>query len=59
MKVGDLVRVNPQSVSGYTKRTYPHVTEFGIIVVYDLYHPTVLYSGGYHIVPRSCLRVIS
>jgi len=59
MKIGDLVRVNPKSISERTKLNYPHVTEVGIVIEFNIYHPTVLYSDGEHTVSRSNLKVIN
>jgi hypothetical protein len=59
MKVGDLVRVNPKAIGDYAKTNYPHMTETGILVEWDAYHPVVLYSTGARIMARANMEVVS
>ena len=59
MKVGDLVRVNPRAIGDYAKTNYPHMTEVGILVEWDVYHPIVLYSTGVRTMARQNMEIIS
>jgi hypothetical protein len=59
MKPGDLVRVNPRSISDYAKVNYPHMSEVGIVLELDVYHPIVLYSDGPHTMAKSNLEAIN
>jgi len=59
MKVGDLVRVNPKAIGDYAKTNYPHMTEVGILVEWDVYRPVVLYSTGARTMARGHMEIIS
>jgi hypothetical protein len=59
MKVGDLVRVNPKAIGDYAKTNYPHMTEVGILVEWNDYHPVVLYSTGARAMARANMEIIN
>ena len=56
MKTGDLIEFKREACAPYALKCYPHLTEAGMIVGWESFHPIVLFPSGIKRVAKGQIR---